>query len=89
MHLLVFLKTDHTFLTPQNVDRLISAELPDENTAQGKELGDIVKSAMVHRQCAGGNTKSICMKAIAGRHQVICSTLLVIVLLLSVINMYY
>jgi len=48
MHLLVFLKTDHTFLTPQNVDRLISAELPDENTAQGKELGDIVKSAMVH-----------------------------------------
>jgi len=63
MHLLVFLDTDPTFLTAENIDRLISAELPDETTEHGQQLGIIIKGSMVHTQCAGGNKNALCMKS--------------------------
>jgi len=63
MHLLVFLETDATFLTADNIDRLISAELPEEVTEQGQQLGIIIRGSMVHTQCAGGNKNALCMKS--------------------------
>ena len=69
MHLLVFLKTDYNFLTAANVDLIILAELPSENTQQECELNTIVKSSIVHTQCTGGNLQSICMKDIMGRNR--------------------
>ena len=72
MHLLVFLKTDYNFLTAANVDRIISAELRSEDTERQRDLSAILKSSMVHTQCAGGNLQSICMKDIMGRNRATC-----------------
>ena len=51
MHLLLFLKTDEQFLTPENIDRIISAELPLPNSGKAQELSDIIQSCMVHGPC--------------------------------------
>jgi len=51
MHLLLFLKTDEQFLTPENIDRIISAELPLPTSQKAIELGEIIKSCMVHGPC--------------------------------------
>jgi len=61
LHLLVFLRTDHQFLTAANIDRFISAELPTEPDAIGEKLCGIIQSAMVHTYCAGGNGQAMCM----------------------------
>ncbi|CUS07467.1 unnamed protein product [Tuber aestivum] len=55
LHLLVFLKTDHQFLTPANIDRFISAEIPCGGDPTSQELRGIIQSTMVHSHCAGGN----------------------------------
>ena len=64
LHLLVFLKTDHQFLTAANIDRFISAEIPTENDVQGQELRAIIQSTMVHTHCAGGNSQALCMQGL-------------------------
>ena len=61
LHLLVFLKTDHQFLTAANIDRFISAEIPTEDNAIGQELRAIIQTTMVHTHCAGGNGQTQCM----------------------------
>jgi len=64
LHLLVFLKTDHQFLTAANIDRFISAEIPTEEDAIGHELHGIIQSTMVHSHSAGGNGDTLCMQGV-------------------------
>jgi len=53
LHLLLFLKTDVQFLTPVNIDRYISAEIPTQDDVIGQQLRTIIQSTMVHTQCVG------------------------------------
>ena len=62
LHLLLFLQTDAQFLTPANIDRLISAEIPTEDDIIGQHLRTIIQNTMVHTQCVGGNGNALCMK---------------------------
>jgi len=55
LHLLLFLSTDHQFLTAANIDQFISAELPSDNDLIGEELRVIIQTTMVHTHCVGGN----------------------------------
>ena len=64
LHLLVFLKTDHQFLTAGNIDRFMSAEIPTEDNAIGQELCAIIQTTMVHTHCAGGNGQALCMQGL-------------------------
>ena len=64
VHLLVFLKTDQTFLTAANIDRFISAEIPTGTDAISQELRGIIQSTMVHTHCMGGNGKALCMEGL-------------------------
>jgi len=60
LHLLVFLKTDQTFLTGGNIDRFISAEIPTGTDAMSQELRGIIQSTIVYTQGRGGNRKALC-----------------------------
>ena len=64
LHLLVFLKTDQTFLTAANIDRFISAEIPTGTDVMSQELRGIIQSTMVHTHCVGGNGKALCMEGL-------------------------
>ena len=64
LHLLVFLKTDHQFLTAAHIDRFISAEIPTEDDSIGQELRAIIQTTMVHTHCAGGNSQALCMQGL-------------------------
>jgi len=55
LHLLEFLQTNAQFLTSETIDKIVCAELPDESTEQRRELGQIIRTCMVHTSCAGGN----------------------------------
>ena len=55
LHLLVFLKTDHQFLTAAYIVRFITAEIPTEDDSIGQELRTIIQATMVHTHCADGN----------------------------------
>ena len=62
VHSLLFLKTDGQFLTPEYIDRFISAELPTEDDVRGQQLREIIQNTMVHTQCVGGNGNALYMK---------------------------
>ena len=64
LHLLVFLRTDHQFLTAANIDQFISAELPSANDPISEELRGIIQSTMVHTHCIGGNGQAMCMQGL-------------------------
>jgi len=64
LHLLVFLKTDHKFLTTANIDRFITAEIPTEEDAIGQDLRGIIQSTMVYSHCAGCNRDTLCMQGL-------------------------
>jgi len=61
LHYLVFLQTDAQFLTAETINNIVCAELPNKSTEQGRELGRIIKSSMVHTFYAGGNLNAACM----------------------------
>jgi len=52
MHLLLFLKTDEQFLTPENINRIISAELPLPTSTRSQELLGVIHSCMIHGPCS-------------------------------------
>ena len=56
-HILLWLQEK---VQPNDIDKLISAELPDPN--EDKELHDIVKAHMVHGPCGSLNRNSPCME---------------------------
>ena len=64
LHLLVFLRTDHQFLTAANIAQFISVELPSANDPISEELRGIIQSTMVHTHCVGGNGQAMCMQGL-------------------------
>lgn len=61
VHMLVFLDKKHKLDTPQKIDSLISAEIPNQDIYP--ELYQIVKKFMIHGPCGTQNMKSPCMSS--------------------------
>jgi len=73
MHLLLFLNTDASFFTPENIDRIISAELPPPTSQKNMELAEIIKSITIHGPCGDQFPQSPCMKATTRNCSATCS----------------
>uniref|UniRef100_A0A1I7T6R1 ATP-dependent DNA helicase n=1 Tax=Caenorhabditis tropicalis TaxID=1561998 RepID=A0A1I7T6R1_9PELO len=59
VHMLIIMKAGSKPRTAADVDRIISAEIPDRD--EDPELYDLVTSMMMHRPCGAHNPKSPCM----------------------------
>ncbi|XP_050896603.1 uncharacterized protein LOC127103381 [Lathyrus oleraceus] len=59
-HILIFLHPSNKYPTPSDIDRIISAEIPDQDT--NEELYNLVKTHMIHSLCGFANRSSPCMK---------------------------
>ena len=69
MHLLLFLKTTADFLAPENIDRIISAELPLPTSQKNIELSEIIQSIAIHGPCGPQFPHTPCLKqGASGNH---------------------
>ncbi|KAI5413759.1 hypothetical protein KIW84_058058 [Lathyrus oleraceus] len=59
-HILIFLHPSNKYPTPSDIDRIISAEIPDQDT--NEELYNLVKTHMIHGPYGFANRSSPCMK---------------------------
>ena len=59
LHLLLTLKSDYKFVTNEQIDKVVSAEIPDPENYP--ELHALVKQHMIHGPCGNLNRKSPCM----------------------------
>ncbi|XP_058756021.1 uncharacterized protein LOC131629238 [Vicia villosa] len=59
-HILIFLHPSSKYPTPVDIDRIISAEIPNKDTDE--ELYNLVKSHMIHGPCRNAFRNSTCMK---------------------------
>ncbi|XP_057763551.1 uncharacterized protein LOC130984017 [Arachis stenosperma] len=59
-HILLFLAPEHKFPTPDDIDKIISAEIPDPTTDH--EYYQAVKSSMMHGPCGSARKNSPCME---------------------------
>ncbi|XP_058727025.1 uncharacterized protein LOC131598443 [Vicia villosa] len=59
-HILIFLHPSNKYPAPSDIDRIISAEIPDP--VLEPRLYDLVKTHMVHGPCGLANQNSQCMK---------------------------
>ncbi|XP_058740821.1 uncharacterized protein LOC131613143 [Vicia villosa] len=59
-HILIFLHPSNKYPRPEDIDKIISAEVPDPETQP--RLYNLVKAHMVHGPCGLANLKSPCMK---------------------------
>jgi hypothetical protein len=59
MHFVIYLHSDSKLRTPQDIDSLICAELPDKD--QEPELFELVSTMMIHGPCGQVNPESPCM----------------------------
>ncbi|CCE26556.1 uncharacterized protein CPUR_00024 [Claviceps purpurea 20.1] len=60
MHLLLWIDVDASFWTPENIDEVICAQLPDPQT--DPEMWSLVVTHMIHGPCGADNPASPCMK---------------------------
>ena len=62
-HLLVILHPDDKPRTAIDIDRVVSAELPDpEQSEQARRLHEIVVNSMVHHECGHAHPTAACME---------------------------
>ncbi|GAU38772.1 hypothetical protein TSUD_279250 [Trifolium subterraneum] len=59
-HILVFLQPTFRFVHPHDIDKIISAEIPDKD--RDPELFTIVTSLMIHGPCGDQNISAPCME---------------------------
>lgn len=60
MHLLLFLDSDDTFTTPDKIDNVVCAELP--NPITDPHLFDVISKTTVHGPCGDANPRAPCMR---------------------------
>jgi hypothetical protein len=60
MHMIIFLADDSKLKTPEDVNKLLSAEFPDPDSQP--ELHELVKKCMVHGPCGSHNLNAPCME---------------------------
>ncbi|XP_076885915.1 uncharacterized protein LOC143535580 [Bidens hawaiensis] len=58
-HICLFLHSEHKIHNPENIDKFISAEIPDPN--EDPELYSLVSDHMMHGPCGVANPKCSCM----------------------------
>ncbi|XP_071719168.1 uncharacterized protein [Rutidosis leptorrhynchoides] len=58
-HICLFLKAAYKFLTVEDVDRVISAEIPEKS--EDPELYELMSDFMMHGPCGAQNPRSPCM----------------------------
>ena len=66
MHLLLVLHSDDQYPTPEKIDEIIWAELPDPALDQNGELSAVITSCMVHGPCGLLAPTSPCMQTQSG-----------------------
>ncbi|XP_057791099.1 uncharacterized protein LOC131008223 [Salvia miltiorrhiza] len=59
VHMLIIFKSENKINTTDEIDKFVSAELPDEE--KNPELFDLVKKQMMHGPCGEKNPKNSCM----------------------------